>query len=489
MKNILLIQILRSFSKNEMNRFDEFLRSPFYNKKPNAVKFFETLGKHAPDYKEKDVEKENIWKQLYPGKKYNWGVLKNLIFHLTKLSEKFILLLQYDKNEMEKNLLYLDALTERKIHNKFFSEYNSKLKNLEKCKFYSNYYSDLQKLISKKQNHCSIYTNYVSEIKEEYSVVTDCYMYDAIVKLSGFYHDTVGLSVNHNLSNDIRIPDYFFGILGKNNFITGQGIQKEKNQKILLMYYYIYLASAYPENTDNYFNFKKHLHENSGLFTFEEKHNLYIKLGDALNLRPSRKGDNKVVEFLEHYKKRIEENVFTDLDGGINIYSYSNIVKMAGRLSDHKLIKFVKDNFFDLLLPEFKDNMRLFTDAFYYYSKGNWEKALESAIKIKADHFIFKYDLRDLQGMLYYELNDYESFLYLMDTHKHFLKKNKSVSNTYKNWYDIFISNVFRLLKIKLKFDEYELIKFEKEVSEGKSGGTSYFTGKIKELKKLQNIR
>ncbi|MBK7160951.1 MAG: hypothetical protein IPH77_21005 [Ignavibacteria bacterium] len=56
---------------------------------------------------------------------------------------------------------------------------------------------------------------------------------------------------------------------------------------------------------------------------------------------------------------------------------------MAGRLSDHKLIKFVKDNFFDLLLPEFKENMIFFTDAFYSYSKGNWEKSLESAMKIK----------------------------------------------------------------------------------------------------------
>ena len=110
-------------------------------------------------------------------------------------------------------------------------------------------------------------------------------------------------------------------------------------------------------------------------------------------------------------------------------------------------------------------------------------------MKIKADHFIFKYDLRDLQGMLYYELNDYESFTYLMDSHKHFLKKNKNVSDQYKIWYDLFVSNVYRLLKIKLKFNEYEFIKFEKEVSEGKSGGTSYFRIKINELKKLHKVR
>lgn len=489
MKSLLLIQILRSFTKNEIVLFDEFLRSPFYNKKPNAVKFFETLKKHAPDYNGDDVGKENIWKRLYPGKKYNWGVLKNLIFDLTKLSEKFIEVMLYEDNITEKNFLYLDALSKRKIHNKFFLEYNSMLRKFEKSKFHQNYYSDIRKLKEKKINHCSIFTNLETTLSEDITTVTEYYMYDAIVKLSGCYTIIVSHSIALNKSGNKSIVEHFFGLADKNNFITASEIKNVRDYKILLVYYYQYLAFVYPENSDNYFNFKKHLHENSDLFSLKEKYNLHVTLGNALNIRTSKKGENKLLEFLEHYKKQIEENVFTEPDGGISIYSYSNIIKMAGRLSDHKLIKFVKDNFFDLLLPEFKENMNFFTEAFYNYSKGNWEKSLESAMKIKADHFIFKYDLRDLQGMLYYELNDYESFTYLMDSHKHFLKKNKNVSDQYKIWYDLFVSNVYRLLKIKLKFDEYEFIKFEKEVSEGKSGGTSYFRIKINELKKLHKVR
>ncbi len=141
---------MKSFSKDEVIQFDEFLRSPFYNKKPNAVKFFEVLKKHAPDFKEESIQKENIWKQLYPGKKYNWGVLKNLIFDLTKLSEKFIEVMLYEDNITKKNFLYLDALSNRKIHNKFFLEYNSMLRKFEKSKFHQNYYSDIRKLKEKK---------------------------------------------------------------------------------------------------------------------------------------------------------------------------------------------------------------------------------------------------------------------------------------------------------------------------------------------------
>ncbi|MBK8553927.1 MAG: hypothetical protein IPL53_23945 [Ignavibacteria bacterium] len=488
MKNLLLIQILRSFTKNELLQFDDFVRSPFYNKKPNAVKFFEALKKHSPDYKGDGIGKENIWKQLYPGKSYNWGVLKNLIFDLSKLSEKFIEVMQLKDNITDKSFLYLDALSKRKIHNKFFLEYESLLKKIEERKFYQNYYSDIQELKLKKIYHCNLYTNYQSELNEEVNAVSDLYMYDAVVKFSAYHCDAANLSIGLNKFSGMSISEFLFSQADKINLITGSVIPHERDHKILSVYYFQYLAFADPGKTENYFNFKKHLHDNSDLFSLEEKYNLYVHLGDALNLRPSKKGDNKLLEFLEHYKKQIDENVFTDPYGGLNIYSYSNIVKMAGRLSDHKLIKFVKDNFFDLLLPEFKDNMNHFTDAFYNYSKENWEIALDSVMKIKPDHFVFKYDLRDLQGMLYYELNDFESFTYLMDSHKHFLKKNKSVSEQYKNWYDIFISSVYRLLKIKLNFDEYELIKFEKDMTDGKTGSISYFTMKINQLKKLHRV-
>ena len=231
---------MKSFSKNEIIQFDEFLRSPFYNKKPNAVKFFETLKKHAPDYNGDEFGKENIWKRLYPGKKYNWGVLKNLIFDLTKLSEKFIEVMLYEDNITEKNFHYLDALSKRKIHNKFFLEYNSLLRKFEKSKFHHNYYSDIRELKAKKINHWSVYTNFQSEMKDELTDVSHYCMYDVIVKLSGYYKNIATYSIGLNKSDDKSIAEYFFGLTEKNNFITGSKIQNERDHKILLVYYYQY---------------------------------------------------------------------------------------------------------------------------------------------------------------------------------------------------------------------------------------------------------
>lgn len=489
MKNLLLIQILKSFSKDEVKKFDEFLKSPFFNKKPNAAKFFAVLKKHSPDYKEDAVKKERIWKELYPGKKYNWGVLKNLIFNLTILSEKFIEVMQYENSFLENKFHYLDALSKRQIHNKFFSEYNSLLKKCEKSMFYQNYYSDIQKLILKKLNHCSIHTNYYNDITNELSKASDYQITDSIVKLSCLYSDIAISSVAENKSGKRIMSELFLGNVDINKMLKNSDVLVEKDINILQVYYYKYLSCSDPEIRDNYFKYKEALIRHSGLFSRDEKSILYIQLADLLNLRSARKEDNKLLEFLELYKMRIDENIFTESDGSINIYSYTNIIKMAGKLSDHKLIKFVRDNFLELLLPEFKENMRLYTDAHYYYSSGNYEKALERSLKLKLDHFNFKFDIKDLQTMIYYELGDYESFMYHIDSYKHFLKQNRSVSNEYRKWYSRYNSAVYRLLKIKLNFDDYELKKLEDDVLEGNTGSKQWFTERIDQLRKQHNVK
>lgn len=488
MKRLLLIQILKSFSKDENNKFDEFLRSPLYNKKPNAIRFFEVLKKHAPDYADDNVRKEDIWKQLYPGKSFNGGVLKNLIFDLTKLSEKFIELMQFENSVMERQFLYLDALSRRRIHNKFFLEYDSTLKKIGKSRFYQNFYSDIYRLKRKKLNHCSIHTNYEAEITDELNEMSGYCISDAIVKLSNIYNDIAGRAIAANKPVQKSIFELTLGNKDLNAIVKKSDALTDKDRSILQVYHFKYLAFACPENTDNYFNFKNALIKYSGLFSREEKSALYIHLADALNVRPSTKDSNRMLEFLELYKLRIDEDVFTELDGTINIYSYTNIIKMAVRYSDHKLIKFVGDNFFELLLPEFHENMRYYTDAHYYYSTGKFEKALQCSLKLKLDHFAFKFDIKDLLTMIYYELGDYESFMYHYDSYKHFLKKNKSVSLQYRKWYEMFNSAVFRLLKIKLKFDEFELTEFEKDVLNGKTGSKDWFMERIDKIRKSNGV-
>ncbi|HMS65746.1 MAG TPA: hypothetical protein PKD83_10905 [Ignavibacteria bacterium] len=90
MLNTSLLEILRTFDKAELKRFEDFVQSPYFNKKTIIIKLFKNLKKYAPDFKKDNLKREIVWKSLYPEKEFNYGVMKNLIYDLTQLVERFL---------------------------------------------------------------------------------------------------------------------------------------------------------------------------------------------------------------------------------------------------------------------------------------------------------------------------------------------------------------------------------------------------------------
>ncbi|MBK7253196.1 MAG: hypothetical protein IPI04_04550 [Ignavibacteria bacterium] len=120
-----LLELLKTFNKEELKRFEDFLRSPYYNKNSNVIKLFNVIKKYFPDLDSTKLKRESVWDELFPEKSFNYGVMKNLIFELQKLSEKFLHLLHYEENKFEQELNLLRKLNDRNLFQLF--EKNLKL--------------------------------------------------------------------------------------------------------------------------------------------------------------------------------------------------------------------------------------------------------------------------------------------------------------------------------------------------------------------------
>ncbi len=81
------LKIIQTFSQEEVREFTDFLNSPFHNKKSGIAKLFNVIKGYYPDYRSEDLRKENIWNKLFGDKKFNYGVMKNLIYGLTRMTE------------------------------------------------------------------------------------------------------------------------------------------------------------------------------------------------------------------------------------------------------------------------------------------------------------------------------------------------------------------------------------------------------------------
>ncbi|MBK8553991.1 MAG: hypothetical protein IPL53_24265 [Ignavibacteria bacterium] len=90
MINTILTDILKTFSKEDLKSFGDFVVSPYFNKKNTVIKLWDNIKQHYPEFKNKNLSREIVWKNLYPGKDYNYGVMKNLIYDLNQLLERFL---------------------------------------------------------------------------------------------------------------------------------------------------------------------------------------------------------------------------------------------------------------------------------------------------------------------------------------------------------------------------------------------------------------
>jgi hypothetical protein len=79
MLNSQLIEILKTFSRDEISEFGDMVCSPYFNKKSAVTKFWKEINKYAPDFNSANLSREKIYSKVFPGKEYNYGTMKNLV--------------------------------------------------------------------------------------------------------------------------------------------------------------------------------------------------------------------------------------------------------------------------------------------------------------------------------------------------------------------------------------------------------------------------
>lgn len=82
MDNTKLIKVLKTFSKTEIARFEDFVNSPYYNKNQNVRKVCVAVLNYYPGFDSKDFTEENIYTSVFKKEKYDYFKLKNILSDL-----------------------------------------------------------------------------------------------------------------------------------------------------------------------------------------------------------------------------------------------------------------------------------------------------------------------------------------------------------------------------------------------------------------------
>lgn len=423
MKNSKLIELLSSFSKIEMRQFRDFVASPFFNKNEELIPFAESLHKIAPDFSTKNVNKEKIYQQLYPGTDFDLKKISYLMNYLLKLAEQFLGVNHYLAESKLPQCHILGELVKRKLD----KHYHYLLKKTEQ---------ELER--EQKEDIDSFYYDYVlSDIAVRHFYNQRVRKFDpnlqhASDKLDSFYFlQKLKYSCEMLNRQTIVSADYELPFIEE---VKSYVLSQKNISPLISSYLYIMLTLSDPEEESHFHNLMELVKQSSAEFAQESRREVYLY---ALNYcaRKIRKGQQDYRRMmLDLYQEGIGNKALYDGDY-LSHWTFNNVIKLALPLEQYDWIESFIQNYSDSLAPQFKADAQHFNLAELFYHKGEFGKVLEHLNQLQFTDIHYHLGSRVILLKTYYESDDLEPLLSLLASFSVYLRRNQKISLPLKKTY------------------------------------------------------
>jgi hypothetical protein len=446
----------------EVNEFEKFLHSPFYNNHSTLVKLYGELKKHYPDFTDKNITKEYLYQVVNRGKKYDDKLFRKYLSRLSKLAEEYLNILQLRLERQNADINILKQLSGRDMQ----EVYEKKLKEVEKA-IEKNYKIDdytfflKHQLFSIKYNHETTGKNIYS--KNDYLIGS----YDNMVNYFLFFTTSFINQVDTNqYSYNFDETEYSLNLLIDKNSIEKFVEELKKNKT--------------PENKDRLIfleiilNDMKMNSAENGLAAFRDLRNLVYKypekLSDSMHyyllqrmnvfcMLESAKGNNDMnSEIFENYKMLLEKNLFNfDKTVNLSLLDFRMILSSALKNNEFEWTENFLAEKIILLKEELRTNVRHYGNAVLSLYKKKYPDALIHISKIKYESSPITIDIYILKAKIFYLLGHFDSAIALADSFRHYITGNKNLSDFHKITLLNFVKYYKSILRLTLKPDNSKL--------------------------------
>ncbi len=475
MLNSNLIKILASLTKDELKSFEDFVSSPYFNKKPTVITLFKELKKFYPGFTDSSLTKESIYQKIYKGKSFNDGVLRNQMSELYKLLLKFIGTEAFNRDSVEFKIKVSRELMLKGLPKTFKNYYDDLKKETEKEDLIENeYYYWNRAVLDEQYEDSLLFSGYAQGVPIN-NLYGNNFIYFTLIKLFKVMHNLHATEVNTNVYYDKSILREFLSLLDTESFLERIREVSEKDHNIVSMYYYMSKALMDYNDFDSFYKFYNLVENNYILFEEGERYALYIQLN---NIASNTKAGKVIL--LDIYKSMLEKKIYKAGENGyLNYLLFSYILTNALHKKELKWAENFIDKYIGEIDPLYQENMMHYSKAHLYFEMKDFNKSLEHIIKVKADNFMFKHQTYKLTVENYYEVNEIEPLYYSMDNFKYYITKG-NLREDWAKYYENYLASVKELVKLK-EGKEKDTFKIDKLLKEA-TGDMSWVISKLKEL-------
>ena len=449
-----LTSLIFSFSKPELNSFKKYLSSPFFNENQDLIKLFDIINDQLSTSSNKgtqkpQLKKSDVWKKLFPDKKYADVQLRRLCSDLTKLAHSFLAYNQFTTTPFQEQTYLLSAINEPNL-NKHFTGVVRQTRDLQDKvgfrddEFHYNTFlieqschKHLEKLKKKPDNLDNL---------ENADYHLDCFY---ITKKLKNYCDFLGYRNILSFDTQVQLFPSFLDLI-KNS--------QHRKEPSVNAYYLVAQMLLFPEDESFAEALKQLMFEQSNKFSHEEIKLLFIHLKNYYITIKINAGRHEYYNNLfEIFKMQIDQGNILDNDL-ITAQNYKNIISVGLHLQQFDWVEEFIQNYTDKLPKEVQDNNLKYNLAKVYFYKEEYEEVIDQLREVEYKTLVHSLGGKLMLLKTYYELKESMALDSLIDSFSIYLRRNRLISKDVKQQY----MNVLRFTKKLSNIPEYNKTAVEK---------------------------
>lgn len=453
MTDTLLLELLRKLETRERTRFRELVDSPFFNKNTKLRKLCHHLLTYAPDFRHPDLEKQTVHRKVFGKQPYRDLAFNNLVSDLLQLCYQFLSVNRM-KEQPEQELEYLCLeLLDRDLPKQVSRQTRRWKMWREKREDRSYDYFHTDYLRHEKLDQLSLTGGQrrFGEDLQQQNDALDCYYFINKLRIAC---DMTSRNAVVNAGYECHFLEEIRQYQHSRSDLADLPLIQVYSQALRML--------EAPRDTAHYYELKELL----AIFRpVIPKPELRILYNYALNVcvRQINIGRSDFYqEIWELYKLLLSEGILLK-NGQLSQWSYSNIITSAIRLGAYDWTEDFIRSYRDFLPDEVRENAYIYNLASLFFEKGDYTRALHLLLDVEFTDAFYHLSAKIIQLKVYFQLRETEPFFSLIEATRHYITRNRQLSDYQKRSNANFLKLAGRLFQQRLKQDWRSLKGVERE--------------------------
>ncbi|MCI5054551.1 MAG: hypothetical protein MRY83_00445 [Flavobacteriales bacterium] len=439
---------IENISKIKQNRFEKFIKSPYFNNNHRIELLFKLIIKERLDDQE-------LHDRIYPEYPFKRQRLYDLHSELNSLFQKFLAIENMDE-EKKWDMEILHGLNNSNMEKQFRLKFKTISKRTERTSLKNEmfYFNRFQ----------------LAELNDEFITRAEKKSSDQSLQEKADYLDIHYLIVKQKticeMLNRQRIIQSNFELRALDEVQSIIENDKDYYFQFPPVHFYFYLIKLY--QTGSFKVYEKLvglLAEYFDFFKLSEIKEFYEYIQNHC-IRQINKGEQAYLHHLYAlFQERLDNKLFDKL-GNITEWTYKTAITVGLRLQKYDWVFELINNLKQLLSDDIRDNAYNYNLANMYFEMNEFRRALRILNTVEFTDDFYNLDARVLILKIYFENEEQEPLSAHIQAFKAFLRRNRTLSDHQKLIYSNLLKYTLKLIRLSERRPRKATDNFKKKIEE-----------------------